>query len=297
MSRQSDAINRELLEQYRTSGLVVVQRMERHCVPIYDRKVAELQSAGQRPASKYVLDYLGQILVGARPAVQRELDGIDAYRIGARTTEEEQVRIRRGRNNWIKSNAGKIFERLVGFSLANALVGTNFAIWPFRNDAHSKVGFGPEDTLVNVEAAGEQLSTPIEADFVATRIPNSQDSPILLISVKSTLKDRFHMVGFWKLLLDVSVSPVVRPEITASNSTRLSRCKYVVVCTDIAEEQPDLAHEPRNLIKIDAAVLDFAFASLGPEATFLGVDFGRDEGGRNHIFHRLSAIVDLIRQY
>lgn len=167
-------------------------------------------------------------------------------------------------NQFLKSNTGKMFERFVGLSIAHVLKNdtSDYCILPFTSIFRDKCPALRNNGLkIQVVSGAEKLPTQVDADLFAFN-PSDSDADIFLISVKSTLKDRFHNVPFWNLLRQCAVSGDF-PNIIPQDKGLLKRIRYVAICTDLAEEQPDFARDegPRNLLQIDAALLDGAFVT------------------------------------
>ena len=135
-----------------------------------------------------------------------------------------------------------------------------------------------------------QYKTAIDADLIIFS-PNQETKPIYMVSIKSTLKDRFHNVPFWNLLRSLATNDTVQ-DITAEHRSFLRNVKYISICTDLAEEQPDFAAEtgPRNMLCFDAALLDGAYVTAsranGVSASENCIGLERDAP-----FHRLSAFL------
>ncbi len=193
---------------------------------------------------------------------------------------------------FLKSNTGKMFERFVGLALSYSLAASDapYCVLPFRREMLERCpGLTREDLAVTFLFGDGSLSTLIDADLFAFN-PSDPNEDIYLISIKSTLKDRFHNVPFWNLLRRAAVSPDF-PEISANNPELLRRVKYVAVCSDLANEQPDFGNDsgPRNLLKIDAALLDGAYVTAS-RARGLPTDcIGHLGGVREHAFYRYSC--------
>ncbi len=200
-------------------------------------------------------------------------------------------------NQYLKSNTGKMFERFIGLTLAYALFQSNseYCVLPFRTDTIKYCHeLTKKDFSITVDLGGKLLPTFIDADLIAFN-PKNPNAKIYMISVKSTLKDRFHNVPFWNLLRKAAVSEDF-PNIVAGNRDLLEKVQYVAICTDLAEQQPDFAAEsgPRNLLCVDAALLDGAFVSAS-RAKGLGNDSGNVIGGRNFAFYPLSRFFSVMR--
>ena len=75
----------------------------------------------------------------------------------------------------------------------------------------------------------------------------------------------------------------------------LKKISYIVICTDLAKEQPDFNNPkgPRELLCIDAALLDGAFVTskkakgLGSNENCLGVN-------RDFPFYKLSSFLKIL---
>jgi hypothetical protein len=193
---------------------------------------------------------------------------------------------------FLKSNTGKMFERFVGLSLAHALRVSDacYCVQPFRTDTIPLChGLSRQDFSVNVALGTLSYSTEIDADIFIFD-PDDSGHDIYAVSVKSTLKDRFHNVPFWNLLRRAALSPAFQ-ELRPANPGLLAKLKYIAVCTDLAEEQPDFANVngPRNLLCIDAALLDGAYVSA---SNAHGLGDGEPHLGPARVapFHPLSQL-------
>jgi hypothetical protein len=165
---------------------------------------------------------------------------------------------------FLKSNTGKMFERFVGLALAHALMEADaaYAVNPGRVDTYPRChGMTRDDLQVAVILGDGQLYTYIDADLFAFN-PSNADDEIFLMSVKSTLKDRFHNVPFWNLLRRAASSGEF-PEITPTNRQVLTHLRYIAICSDLATEQPDFGTDAgaRNLLQVDAVLLDGAYVT------------------------------------
>jgi hypothetical protein len=179
---------------------------------------------------------------------------------------------------FLKSNTGKMFESFIGLAFAHALSEANssYCIMPFRNNNLSLCwGTAPESLEVVVKTNRTAYVSKIDADLFCFN-PTNPEADIYLVSIKSTLKDRFHNVPFWNLLRHAAVSRVM-PNLHAKDESFLRKVKYVAICSDLAAEQPDFSSEdgPRNLLSLDASLLDAAYVSSS-RAKGLGT-------GKNHM--------------
>ncbi|WP_459856359.1 hypothetical protein [Humidesulfovibrio idahonensis] len=199
-------------------------------------------------------------------------------------------------NQFLKSNTGKMFERFVGLTIAHHLKITesNYCIWPFRNDMYRvDKRLQKEKFSVSIVLGGIKYSTPIDADLIIFS-PEQDDKHIFMVSIKSTLKDRFHNVPFWNLLRVASTATEIT-HITTDHGAFIDSVKYISICTDLAEQQPDFAADggPRNLLCFDASLLDGAFvtASRARGVTHSDNCLGST---RDAPFHRLSSFMSQI---
>lgn len=196
---------------------------------------------------------------------------------------------------FLKSNTGKMFERFIGLAIAYALHHHNseFSVWPFRSDLKKVCNhLKKEDFEISCRLGDVSYKTNIDSDLIIFS-PTNKDLDFYMLSVKSTLKDRFHNVPFWNLLRLCAINNV--HNITTSNDYILSKAKYVAACTDLAEEQPDFSREdgPRNLLCLDAALLDGAYVSSS-RAIGLGYDNNHFGAERNSAFYPLSKFVEML---
>ena len=167
-------------------------------------------------------------------------------------------------NQFLKSNTGKMFERFIALALAYSLerVDSAYCVQPFRaKEIKNAPGLCRDDFKVTFKFGDGTLYTHIDADVFAFN-PNDREAEVFMISVKSTLKDRFHNVPFWNLLRRAAVSKDF-PEVVAGNLAVLDRLRYVAVCSDLAAEQPDFGTDAgaRNLLQVDASLLDGAYVT------------------------------------
>lgn len=199
-------------------------------------------------------------------------------------------------NQYVKSNTGKMFERFAGLALAYSLQQSksDYCILQFNAENVKQChGLNMKDFEVKVILGKKKLPTHIDADLIAFN-PTSITSDIYLISVKSTLKDRFHNVPFWNLLRRAAVLSQFKT-VKATNKKLLENVKYIAICSDLAKEQPDFAGKsgPRNMLCVDAALLDGAFVTASG-AKGLGSDKGKIGNDRLSAFYPLSSFYRLL---
>jgi hypothetical protein len=195
---------------------------------------------------------------------------------------------------FLKSNTGKMFERFVGLAIAYYLKekNSNYCILPFKTKNLKHCHNAKRNWFnVSVKLGTKELSSPIDADLFAFD-PKNENNPIYLISIKSTLKDRFHNVPFWNLLRIVAVNGAMK-NVVATKKIFLEKLRYIAICSDLAKEQPDFSDEggPRNLIALDAALLDGAYVTAS-RAKGLGKDPNHQGFNREHAFYPLSTFCE-----
>lgn len=81
-------------------------------------------------------------------------------------------------NQYLKSNTGKMFERLIGLTLAYSLMKSDskYCVLPFRTDTFNESnGLKKEDFAVDVVLGDEKLLTTINADLIAFDPDNLND--------------------------------------------------------------------------------------------------------------------------
>jgi hypothetical protein len=198
-------------------------------------------------------------------------------------------------NQFLKSNTGKMFERFIGLSISYALLsnGSKYSIWPFRSDLNSVCPYLHKDNFqIKCKLGEKEYSTAIDCDLIVFP-PENPDSTYYMLSIKSTLKDRFHNVPFWNLLRLCAINQT--HNLNAENAAVLSKAKYVAACTDLAEEQPDFSNEsgPRNLLCLDAAILDGAYVTSS-KAKGLGGDDNHFGESRTNAFYPLSKFLSML---
>lgn len=287
-------INNAYLADLKKSEGIVFTRLQEFIVPRHEAKIEELKASGeQKPAFK-ALDFVGDILRAAYPQVKADIE--TKIPIPDSADEKTRVKVEQSRRQAVKSNAGKIFERYVGYALATALQGTEWAVWHNRRDAKTLLGFDPsQHLLITKQFEDEEIAVEIEGDLLIAR-PGDPDSPIILFSIKSTLKERLHNVTMWQLAKNIALDPDMSKKmgLVAKNPSKLERVLYCLACSDTAQEQPDLAKEPRRKIKFDVSFLDYAFAAVASnEVSHLASVISKQGRGKD-LFHRMSLIGDIL---
>jgi len=279
VSSKARQLNALYLQEMETGALPVLRR-------IRDLWWPEFIKAVKRDGAAQTLDQLDVIMNSGR----RALFGLAAAHGTSSGVDAESRRQRT--SQFLKSNTGKMFERFAGLALAYCLqeVDSPYAVMGFRTDNLKYChGLSRNDFRVAFKFGDGTLSTPIDADIFAFD-PVSPEADIYMISVKSTLKDRFHNVPFWNLLRRAAISGDF-PEVQAENVDLLSRVKYVAICSDLAEQQRDFGTEAgaRNLLRIDASLLDGAYVTAS-KALGLPNDCDNHLGDiRKHAFYRYSC--------
>lgn len=198
-------------------------------------------------------------------------------------------------SQFLKSNTGKMFERFIGLTISHALLScdSKYAVWPFRDDLKKVCGYLDKKKFsVECRLGEKTYSTAIDSDLIIFA-PGHQDMDFYMLSIKSTLKDRFHNVPFWNLLRVSAINDI--HNLSTKDKSVLERAKYVAACTDLADEQPDFASEkgPRNLLCLDAAILDGAYVTSS-KAKGLGDDDNHFGEHRGSAFYPLSKFVSML---
>jgi hypothetical protein len=195
----------------------------------------------------------------------------------------------------LKSSTGKMFERFIGLAISYSLLkaDSRYAVWGFNSRiSRWREDLSPKNFEVSMSLGRHSYSIPIDSDLVAFD-PQDKSAPIYMLSIKSTLKDRFHNVPFWNMLRIGALTDDQNWRMTASNAPLLASVKYVAVCSDLASEQPDFGSlsGPRNLLCLDAALLDGAYVTA---ANAKGVVTSSNHLGanRDHPFAPLSCLVN-----
>jgi len=109
-------------------------------------------------------------------------------------------------NQFLKSNTGKMFERFIGLAIAHYLKekDASYCVWPFRADLKDIYSYLEKGKFEVITRLGPNKYTiAVDADLIIFN-PDNQDADFFMISVKSTLKDRFHGVSNFPLLLTLT---------------------------------------------------------------------------------------------
>lgn len=194
----------------------------------------------------------------------------------------------------LKSSTGKMFERFIALSISHSLIQfeSEYCVWSYTKDLKKiTTVFNKEDLEVTATLGSQEYKTAIDADFVIFN-PSQPESEYYLVSIKSTLKDRFHNVPFWNLLRHAAISSSLsnlRPE----SLSELSKPKYIAICSDLAKEQPDFSADggPRNMLCLDAALLDGAYVTASRAKGLGKFDEQHLGTGRQAPFYPLSSFV------
>jgi hypothetical protein len=291
----ADEINNAYLADLEKAEGLVFTRLKRFVAPRHEKKIKTFINKGEEHPAIKALDFLGNILQEAYPEVQADIE--TEIPIPANADDKVRTKLEQSRRQAVKSNAGKIFERYVGYALAKALQGTGWAVWHNRQDAKEKLGFAPSEYLSIVKQLkdNEEIAVEIEGDLLISR-PGVPDYPLIVVSIKSTLKDRLHNVTMWQLAKNISLDENMSKKLglVAKNPQKLNRVYYCLACADIAQEQRDLQTTPRRKIKFDVSFLDFAFAAVAGDKLDHLASFVSEQGRGNDLFHRMSAIGTML---
>lgn len=292
----ADEINKAYLADLEKADGLVFTRLKRFVAPRHEEKIKTFIDEGEEYPAIKALDFLGNILLEAYPEVQADIETENP--LPDDTDDKARIKlVEQSRRQAVKSNAGKIFERYVGYALAKALQGTRWAVWHNRKDAKEKFGFVPSEYLSIVKQlkGNEEIDVEIEGDLLISR-PGVPDYPLIVISIKSTLKDRLHNVTMWQLAKNISLDENMSKTLglVAKNPQKLRRVYYCLACADIAQEQRDLQTTPRRKIKFDVSFLDFAFAAVAGDELDHLASFVSEQGRGDDLFHRMSAIGSML---
>lgn len=194
----------------------------------------------------------------------------------------------------LKSSTGKMFERFIALSIAYALkrYQSGYCVWSFTKDLEKiTTVFHKDDLLVTATLGDTAYQTPIDADFVIIN-PEDEAADYYLVSIKSTLKDRFHNVPFWNLLRHAAISSSLE-NLTPANPEGAAKPKYIAVCSDLAVEQPDFSADggPRNMLCLDAALLDGAYVTASRACGLGALNENHLGSARGAPFYPLSVLV------
>lgn len=285
MSQRAQEVSRLFIQTMEREGLDnVLGKIREIWWPSYlERFLAE----GVGPT----LDSLDSCMDRGRALFERKAEEYAFSRHNVKTQEFEQAR-----SQFIKSNTGKMFEKFVGLALAHALMqaDSNYCVAPFSAPflRHCK-GIGRKDFEVDARLGAASFTTRVDGDLFAFN-PDHPEGEIHLISMKSTLKDRFHNVAFWNLLRLGAISNV-ESSLVARNEQLLRRLRYVAVCSDLAKHQKDFGTDTgaRNLLCFDAALLDGAYVTAAA-AKGLGKSKNHFGPERDRAFYPLSSYYDLL---
>lgn len=181
------------------------------------------------------------------------------YEVG---TREHYVRVSQA----LKSRTGKMFERFIGLAIAHILLekGSRFAVAGFGSQSAAWAPHAaPSAYEISTGIGAVGYKTAVDADLIIFN-PMDEDDDTFLVSIKSSLKDRFHNVAFWNVARLAALSNDTSwGRLGCSNPDALRKAKYVAICSDLSDEQPDFANPkgPRNLLCFDAALLDGAYVT------------------------------------
>jgi hypothetical protein len=171
-----------------------------------------------------------------------------------------------------------------------------YAIWPFRADVVKVCSYlKREQFSVGCKLGDQEYSTPVDCDLIIFN-PADECSNFYMLSIKSTLKDRFHNVPFWNLLRVCALNNMHSIYSDSDTKRLLNRARYVAACTDLAEEQPDFSNRegPRNLLCLDAALLDGAYVTSS-KAVGLGSDDNHFGSNRSAPFYKLTKFITMLK--
>lgn len=279
----ADEINERYIEYFGANKTfasqndpVTVKRFADVVRPIYDAKKIDLADENVDYPHIKVANHIREIMEssyeGVNDAIRDHLpevedgDGLSKY------------------NQGVSKTGGMLHEYLVCYNLAENLLGTNAAV-AFHKPPEVK-----QATTLNRNYAGEELEIELEGDIVVFD-PSDKSAPVILISMKSSMKERSHIATMWSLLHDIGKDKASREqygiEVDDPNDI-LDNAIYTFVTADLYGDFDE--NSVRNLIKMDISFMDYFFLA---RADFDGAA-KTVEVGEEHLIHHLEAIYDLI---
>lgn len=280
----ADEINERYIEYFGSNKTfadqnnpVTVKRFADVVRPIYDAKKIDLADEGVDDPHLKIANHLREIMESSYegvndtirdhlPEVEGNSDGLSKY------------------NQGVSKTGGMLHEYLVAYNLAENLLGTKTAV-AFHKPPEIK-----QATTLKRDYAGDELKIELEGDIVVFD-PSDKTAPVILISMKSSMKERSHIATMWSLLHDIGKNKSSREEygIEVDDPNEiLENAIYTFVTADLYGDFD--GNTVRNLIKMDISFMDYFFLA---RADFDGAA-KTVEVGTEHLVHHLEAIYDLI---
>lgn len=256
---------------------VTVERFADVVRPIYDAKKIDLADNGVDYPHIKVANHLREIMESSYEGVN------DAIREHLPEVEDEAQGLSKY-NQGVSKTGGMLHEYLVCYNLAENLLGTNAAV------AFHKPSVIKQATTLKRNYAGEELEIELEGDIVVFD-PSDKEAPVILISMKSSMKERSHIATMWSLLHDIGKNDNLRNEYNIEVDDPyniLDNAIYTFVTADLYGDFDE--NSVRNLIKMDISFMDYFFlgrSDFDGAAKTVNV-------GNEHLIHHLEAIYDLI---
>lgn len=278
----ADTVNKRYIEYLGANQIFsdqrdvkTVRRFADIVLDIYEAKKIDLEDDGVDNPNLKVANYFDEILDSSfgdvsadirehLPEVDEDSGGLSKY------------------NQGVAKTGGTLFAYLLLYNLAENLLGTDVAVAYHMPDEMR------DATTLKRTYAGEELSIRIEGDIVVFK-PDDPSAPSIFWSMKSSLKERSHIITMWSLLVDIGQddSQLEKYDIeTEDEHNILDNMIYAAATADLAG---DFDTPPRNLIKMDLSFLDYAFiARPDIEASSTISDDGEE------LYYHMDAVYDLI---
>lgn len=280
----ADEINERYIEYFGANKTfsgqnnpVTVKRFSDVVRPIYDAKKIDLEDEGvDRPHLK-VANHIREIMESSYEGVN------DAIRDHLPDVEDDDAGLSQY-NQGVSKTGGMLHEYLVCYNLAENLLGTNAAV-AFHPPPEIK-----QAITLERDYAGEHLEIELEGDIVVFD-PSDKSAPVILISMKSSMKERSHIATMWSLLHDIGKTDVFREKYAIQVDDPhgiLENAIYTFVTADLYGDFDE--NSVRNLIKMDISFMDYFFLARSDyDGAAKTVNVGEE-----HLIHHLEAIYDLI---
>lgn len=244
---------------------------------IYEAKKIDLEDDGIEYPNLEVTNYFDEILDSAfgdvSADIREHLPEVD---------EEVEAEGLSKYHQGVAKTGGTLFTYLLFYNLVENLLGTDVAA-----ALHMPPEMRDATTLKRVYA-GEELTLPIEGDFVVFK-PDDPTAASIFWSMKSSLKERSHIVTMWSLFVDIAKddSQLEKYNIQVDDEHKiLNNMIYAAATADLAG---DFDRPPRNLIKMDLSFVDYAFIAR-PD-----VDAPSNINEEEEVlYYQMDAVYDLI---
>lgn len=259
------------------NDLVTVERFADVVRPIYDAKKIDLDDEGVDQPHIKVANHFREILESSYEGVN------DAIRAHLPEVEDDADGLSKY-NQGVSKTGGMLHEYVLAYNLAENLLGTKAAV------AFHKPSEIQQATTLKRNYGGEQLEIELEGDIVVFD-PSDKTAPVILVSMKSSMKERSHIATMWSLLHDISKSEKTQKKYNIEVDDPhdiLENAIYTFVTADLSGDFDDST--VRNLIQMDISFMDYFFLA---RADFEGALKSVNIGGEELTYH-MEAIYDLV---